>query len=71
MKSSLLDLKRKKANFDDEESYIDLKRKKTISMPLMMENPEKSPIVPPMRLSWASVLIFLSLSMSSKVAVSK
>ena len=71
MKSSLLDLKRKKANFDGEESYIDLKRKKTISMPLMMENPLRSPMVPPMRLSWASVLIFLSLSMSSKVAVSK
>ena len=27
--------------------------------------------VPPIRLKWASVLIFLSLSMSSKVAVSK
>ena len=42
-----------------------------ISMPLMMENPVSSPMVPPIRLSWASVLIFLSLSMSSKVAVSK
>ena len=50
---------------------INLKRKKTISTPLMMENPVRSPMVPPMRLSWASVLIFLSLSMSSKVAVSK
>ena len=49
----------------------DLRRKKTISTPLMMENPVRSPMVPPMRLSWASVLIFLSLSMSSKVAVSK
>ena len=33
-----------------------------ISTPLMMENPVRSPMVPPMRLSWASVLIFLSLS---------
>ena len=49
----------------------DLKRKKMISTPLMMEKPVRSPMVPPMRLSWASVLIFLSLSMSSKVAVSK
>ena len=52
-------------------SVFDLKRKKTISTPLMMEKPVRSPMVPPMRLSWASVLIFLSLSMSSKVAVSK
>ena len=50
---------------------INLKRKKMISTPLMMENPVRSPMVPPMRLSWASILIFLSLSMSSKVAVSK
>ena len=50
---------------------VDLKRKKMISIPLMMENPVRSPMVPPMRLSWASILIFLSLSMSSKVAVSK
>ena len=48
-----------------------LKIKKMISMPLMMENPVRSPMVPPIRLSCASVLIFLSLSMSSKVAVSK
>ena len=52
------------------EQQINLKRKKMISMPLMMENPVRSPMVPPMRLSWASVLIFLSLSMLSKVAVS-
>ena len=50
---------------------INLKIKKMISMPLIMENPVRSPMVPPMRLSWASVLIFSSLSMSSKVAVSK
>ena len=49
----------------------DLKRKKMISTPLIMEKPVRSPMVPPIRLSWASVLIFLSLSMSSKVAVSK
>ena len=48
-----------------------LKIKKMISTPLMIENPLKSPMVPPMRLSWASVLIFSSLSMLSKVAVSK
>ena len=48
-----------------------LKRKNIISTPLIMEKPVRSPMVPPMRLSWASVLIFLSLSMSSKVAVSK
>ena len=35
-----------------------LKRNKMISMPLMMEKPLRSPMVPPMRLSWASVLIF-------------
>ena len=51
------------------EDRVNLKIKKMISMPLMMENPVRSPMVPPMRLSWASVLIFLSLSMSSKVAV--
>ena len=28
-----------------------LKRKKMISIPLMMENPDRSPMVPPMRLS--------------------
>ena len=50
---------------------VHLKRKKMISTPLMMEKPVRSPMVPPMRLSWASVLIFLSLSMLSKVAVSK
>ena len=50
---------------------VDLMRKKTISTPLMMEKPVRSPMVPPMRLNWASVLIFLSLSMLSKVAVSK
>ena len=50
---------------------VNLKIKKMISMPLMTENPVRSPMVPPMRLSWASVLIFLSFSMSSKVAVSK
>ena len=49
----------------------DLRRKKIISMPLIMEKPVRSPMVPPMRLSWASVLIFLSLLMSSKVAVLK
>ena len=48
-----------------------LKRKKRISTPLMMENPVRSPIVPPIRLNWAPILIFLSLSMLSKVAVSK
>ena len=48
-----------------------LKIKKIISMPLMMENPVRRPMVPPMRLSWASVLIFLSFSILSKVAVSK
>ena len=52
-------------------SYVHLKRNKMTSMPLMIENPVRRPMVPPMRLSWASVLIFLSLSMSSKVAVSK
>ena len=51
--------------------YTNLIRKKTISIPLMIEKPVRSPMVPPMRLSWASVLIFLSLSMSSKVAVLK
>ena len=30
---------------------INLKRKKIISMPLMMEKPVRSPMVPPMRLS--------------------
>ena len=50
---------------------INLKRKKIISMPLMMEKPVRSPMVPPMRLSWASNLIFLSLSISSKEALSK
>ena len=55
----------------DVDDQINLKRKKMISTPLMMEKPVRSPMVPPMRLSWASVLIFLSLSMSSKVAVSK
>ena len=54
-----------------DDCYADLKIKKMISMPLMIENPVRRPMVPPMRLSWASVLIFLSLSMSSKVAVSK
>ena len=54
---------------DHSASY--LMRKKTISTPLMIEKPVMSLMVPPMRLSWASVLIFLSLSMSSKVAVSK
>ena len=49
----------------------DLKMKKMISTPLMMEKPVRSPMVPPMRLSCASVLIFLSLSILSKVAVSK
>jgi len=39
-------------------------------MPLMIENPVRRPMVPPIRLSWASVLIFLSLLMLSKVAVS-
>ena len=53
--------------FDDP----DLIKKKTISTPLMIEKPVRSPMVPPMRLSWASVLIFLSLSMSSNVAVPK
>ena len=32
----------------------------------MMKNPVRSPMVPPMRLSWASVLIFLSISKSSR-----
>ena len=48
-----------------------LRRKKMISTPLMMENPVRSPMVSPIRLNWASALIFLSLSMLSKVAVSK
>ena len=52
-------------------AFINLKIKKMISIPLMMEKPVRSPMVPPMRLSWPSILIFLSLSMSSKVAVSK
>ena len=58
---------------DNEEfgEEANLKKKKTISTPLMIENPVRSPIVPPMRLNWASVFIFLSRSMSSKVAVSK
>ena len=56
---------------DGDGDQIYLRRKKTTSAPLIMENPVRSPMVPPMRLSWASVLIFLSLSMSSKVAVSK
>ena len=60
-------------DFDEvgDDYYFNLKMKKMISMPLMMENPVRRPMVPPMRLSWASILIFLSLSMSSKVAVSK
>ena len=45
--------------------------KKTISTPLMIENPVRRPIVPPMRLSCASTLTFLSRLMLSKVAVSK
>ena len=45
--------------------------KKTTSTPLMMENPVKSPIVPPMRLICASNLSLWSFSMLSKVAVSK
>ena len=45
--------------------------KKTTSTPLMMENPVKSPIVPPMRLICASNLSLWSLSILSKVAVSK
>ena len=50
---------------------MELRKKKTTSTPLMMEKPVRNPMVPPMRLSWASTLIFLSLSMLSKVAVSK
>ena len=46
-------------------------RKKTISMPLIIENPVRSPMVPPTRLNWASNLIFWSRPISSKVAVSK
>ena len=49
----------------------DLKRKKTIPTPLVIEKPVRSPMLPPMRFSWTSVLIFLSLSISSKVAVPK
>ena len=45
--------------------------KQIISTPLMIENPVRRPNVPPMRLNWASNLIFLSLSISSKEAVSK
>ena len=56
---------------DEVDEKNNLKRKKIISTPLMMENPVRSPMVPPMRLSWASILIFLSFSISSKVAVSK
>ena len=37
----------------------------------MIENPVRRPMVPPTRLSWPSNLIFLSLSTSSKEAVSK
>ena len=55
----------------DCDDQINLRRKNMISTPLMMENPVRSPMVPPMRLNWASVLIFLSLSTLSKVAVSK
>ena len=60
-------------DFDEfgDDDHLHLKRKKMISMPLMMENPVRRPMVPPIRLSWASYLIFLSLSMLSKVAVSK
>ena len=37
----------------------------------MIEKPVKSPMVPPMRLIWASNFTFLSSSMSSKVEVAK
>ena len=50
---------------------MNLKRKKIISMPLIIENPVKSPMVPPMRLIAVAKLTFASLSISSKVAVSK
>ena len=68
LQNKILDLKKGFAHLNLTKN--DLRRKKIISTPLMMENPVRSPIVPPMRLSWASVLIFLSLSISSKVAVS-
>ena len=50
---------------------VNLTRKKMISMPLMMENPVRSPMVPPTRPSWASNLTAWSRSILSKVAVSK
>ena len=50
---------------------MNLATKKRISTPLRMEKPVRSPIVPPMRLSWASSFTFLSLLISSNVAVSK
>ena len=37
----------------------------------MIENPVRRPMVHPIRLSWASSLIFFSLAISSKVVVSK
>ena len=42
-----------------------------ISTPLSIENPVRSPIVPPMRLIWASMVNFLSRSISSQVAGTK
>ena len=48
-----------------------LKRKKIISNPLMMENPAKSPMVPPMVDSFDSRFAFSSFVTLSKVGVSK
>ena len=50
---------------------MNLRRNKMSSTPLMMENPVRGPMLPPMRLSCGSILLVLSLSMLSKVAVSK
>ena len=46
-------------------------KKKKSSIPLIIENPVRSPMVPPIRLSCPSNLIFVSRSISSNVAVSK
>ena len=48
-----------------------LKRKKIISNPLMMENPAKSPMVPPMVDSFDSRFAFSSIVILSKVGVPK
>ena len=50
---------------------LNLTKRKIISMQLIIENPVRRPMVHPIRLSWASSLIFLSLAISSMVVVSK